>query len=127
MISHPQADLAARCATCNPVLATVEHSHRRNSSDPIATKLGQLIAGAAVNIDEAVHVTDTESLDVGLGVHLPLRTKTGKEQVSKMSKERFGSKAFGNLHSHPTAGLAVMPHNSVRAEFLVRKCMAWLP
>ena len=86
MSSHPQADFAARCTACNPVLATVEHSHCRNSSDPITAKLSQLIAGAAVNIDEAVHVTDTEALDVGLGVHLPLWTKTRQVQISLMFK-----------------------------------------
>ena len=87
---HPQADLATSRPTRDPVLATVEHSYRRNSSNSFTTKLSQLIAGAAVDINEAVHVTDTESLDVGLGIHLPLGTKASGTQVSIIfaSRER---------------------------------------
>jgi hypothetical protein len=41
----------------------VENRNCRDSSDAIAAQLGKLIAGSTVYIHEAVHVTDTETLN----------------------------------------------------------------
>lgn len=91
---HPQTDLATSCTTCYPVLTTVEYSYCRNSSDSITPKLGQLITGAAVDINEAVHVTNTESLDVRLGVHLPLRAEARKSRSAWCLRKRFDLKTY---------------------------------
>lgn len=80
---HPQANLAASGTTSNPVLAAVEHSYCRNSRDTIAAKLGKLIPRTTVNIDEAVHVSNAEALDVRLRVQLPLRSET--EEVTSLA------------------------------------------
>lgn len=45
---------------------------RRHSRDALAAELGELVAGGAVDVDEAVHVADAEALDGGLRVCLPL-------------------------------------------------------
>lgn len=54
----------------------MEDSNGRDSGDAVAAELGQLVAGAAVDVDEAVHVADAEALDGGLGVELPLGAET---------------------------------------------------
>ena len=82
-ISLPQAELATSGATSNPVLATVENSHGRNSGDPISTKLCKLIPIAAVHVDKTVHVADTEALDRRLRVQLPLRAETRRTKLGR--------------------------------------------
>lgn len=72
---HPQAQLTTGGTASHPVLAAVEDSCRGNSSDTITPELGQLVSGATVDINKTVHVSDTESLNVRLRVHLPARTK----------------------------------------------------
>ena len=54
----------------------METSHRWHGGDTITTELGQLIAVGAVDVDEAVHVSDAEALDGGLGGCLPLGAET---------------------------------------------------
>lgn len=78
---HPQAHLATGCTTSDPVFAAVEHSYRRNGSDAIAAELGELITRAAVDIDKAVHVADTESLDGRLGILLPMGSQAGEGKM----------------------------------------------
>lgn len=69
---HPQTQLSTRRTSGDPVFASVEYSYRWNGTDSFSPKLGQLVSRPAVNIDESVHITDTESLDVRLGIELPL-------------------------------------------------------
>lgn len=76
-VLHPQTQFAAGRATSDPVLAAVEHSYCRNSRDTVAAKLGKLISRSAVDVDEAVHVSNAEALDVRLWVQLPLGSETG--------------------------------------------------
>jgi hypothetical protein len=91
--SHPQAQLATGRATSNPVLAPMENSRSRYSSDPIATKLRKLISTATINIDKSVHIPDTEPLNRRLRVELPLGPET-------KSKEKLGLE-----HLTPKLGL----------------------
>lgn len=60
---HPQTHLPTSGPTNNPILTPVETSHRWHGGDTITTELGQLIAVGAVDVDEAVHVSDAEALD----------------------------------------------------------------
>jgi hypothetical protein len=73
---HPQADLPARCATSNPILAPVEYRNGWNGSNPFASKLSELVSRATVDVDKAIHVSDTKALYGRLWVKLPLRTET---------------------------------------------------
>lgn len=50
----------------------MENSHGRHGGDALTIKLGELVARRAVDVDEAVHVSDAEALDGGLRVLLPL-------------------------------------------------------
>lgn len=60
---HPQTNLPTCRPTGNPVLASVEYRHRGDSCNAITSQLRELIARATVNVHEAVHVPDAESLD----------------------------------------------------------------
>jgi hypothetical protein len=74
--SHPQADLPTRSSASYPVLAPMHVSHRRHCCYLIAPKLSQLVSTGTVDIDETIHVSNTEALDVGLRILLPLGTET---------------------------------------------------
>jgi hypothetical protein len=53
----------------------MENSNCRHRSNPVTPKLRELVACAAVDIHKTVHVGDTETLDMGLGIQLPLGTE----------------------------------------------------
>ena len=76
--SHPQAQLPARGSGGNPLLRGVELGHGRHGTNACAAELGQLVAVRGVNIDEAVHVADTEAVDRIRGVELPLGSETAR-------------------------------------------------
>lgn len=46
----------------------MEDRYCRNSSDAIATELGKLVTTGTVHINESVHITDTEFLNVRLRI-----------------------------------------------------------
>lgn len=97
----------------------MEHSHSRNSGDTITTQLGELIPTAAVDVDEAVHVADTEALDGRLWVQLPLRAETIRTKLGlgTLAKPK-GTQKGTIIHSNPAASLAVVSDNSVRGKLL---------
>jgi len=55
----------------------MKHRHGRHSRDTRTPELGELPALGGVDVDEAVHVADAETLDRGWGVELPLGAETG--------------------------------------------------
>ena len=52
----------------------MELGHRRHSSDAIAAQLRQLLSLTSVDVDEAIHIADAETLYVVSGELLPLRS-----------------------------------------------------
>jgi|TARA_R110002003_G_scaffold63_7_gene5851 hypothetical protein len=50
----------------------MEFGHRWHCSDAFASKLRQLLAFGGVNVDEAVHIANAESLYAILRILLPL-------------------------------------------------------
>lgn len=55
----------------------MEDRHGRHGSDAVASELRELVARAAVDVYESVHVSDAETLDGGLRVLLPLGAEAG--------------------------------------------------
>jgi hypothetical protein len=62
----------------------MEDRYCRDSSDPITAQLSKLVTAGTVNIDESVHVADTELLNMGLRIQLPLGTQTKQESVRNL-------------------------------------------
>jgi len=50
--------------------------HGWHCSDPIPTQLCYRLAFTGVDIDKAIHVADTETLNAILGLYLPLSAQT---------------------------------------------------
>lgn len=89
--SHPQAQLPTRRPGCYPVVTRMELRDRRHGGDAVATQLGQLLPFRRVDVDEAVHVPDTEALDAVARTLLPLRAQTF---TPKFSHQQLGSRAW---------------------------------
>jgi hypothetical protein len=53
----------------------MKHRNSGNSRDTLSTKLRQLLPFRGVDVDEAIHVADAETLDVVARCELPLRTQ----------------------------------------------------
>jgi hypothetical protein len=75
-VLHPQTNLPTRRPSYNPVLARVKDRHSRDSGDALAIKLGELVTRGTVDVDEAVHISDAETLNGRLWVLLPLGAET---------------------------------------------------
>lgn len=75
-MSHPQAKFPTRRPSGYPILRRMKLCNRRHSSDTIAPELSYLMAFSRVDVDEAVHVSDDEFLDIVLGAGLPLGSET---------------------------------------------------
>lgn len=63
---HPQTKLARSRPGADPVLRGMKLRDSGNSTDALATQLGNLLALARVHVDETIHVSDTESLNAVL-------------------------------------------------------------
>lgn len=53
----------------------MENSNSRHCSNSVTSELRELVAGTAVDVYKAVHVANTETLDMRLRIQLPLRTE----------------------------------------------------
>lgn len=73
---HPQTQLSTSSTSSDPIFRLMELRHRRNSSNTITSELSQLLSIACIHVDEAIHISDDEALDVVRGLELPLRAKT---------------------------------------------------
>ena len=71
-ILHPKTQLPTRRPRSDPVQCWMEFRNGGHSSDTVTTQLCQLLALRGVDIDETVHISDAEALDVVLWVLLPL-------------------------------------------------------
>jgi hypothetical protein len=68
----------------------MEDSYGRYSRNALSSQLGQLLSLHGVDIDETVHISNAEALDIVTGSELPLRTeslgmsdKTHRKEESK--------------------------------------------
>jgi len=110
--------------------------HGRHRRDALPSQVCQLLSFGCVNVDEAVHVADAETLDRVWGVELPLGAETvlGAGGVSEGggSGSQFycirkiawegGFGAGGEkerLHSDPAAGLVVVFDDCRRSHLLI--------
>ena len=77
-----QAEVALRksaqragCSGADPLLRWMELGYGRHGSDAIAPELSELLATSGVDVDEAVHVAYTETVNGVWGMTLPLSSK----------------------------------------------------
>lgn len=74
--SHPKRQLPTRRSRRDPLLRRMKLRNGRNGGDPPTTELGELVAVRGIDVDETVHVSDTEALDGIGGLALPLGSET---------------------------------------------------
>lgn len=75
-VLHPQAQLTTSSARSNPILALMKLRNTRYSSDTFTSQLSKLLAIRSIHINESIHVSNDEALDVVGGLELPLCAKT---------------------------------------------------
>jgi hypothetical protein len=110
--------------------------HGRHRRDALPSQLCQLLPFGCVNVDEAVHVADAETLDRVWGVKLPLGAETvlgakglvreGVQGVNSIVLKKIAWEGgFGaggekeRLHSDPAAGLVVVFDDCRRSHLLI--------